>query len=310
MPDVTETQATREKLGDYLGQVAINFGLLTEENRERALEIQARFAALVELGKIDNATTLTAVSDDAQWVPLATERGVQIPRLNEIRAAVHTGQGVPAGVPATGDIAAAMGFIAAEDKNALLSAQAAERSLKAIEGARTIETTAAPAPEARLLEVVQAKKWKNIGNDKDPAYLKTAQEANFKAETMAALLAVAPEAASSPIVQKGLEALEDLSTISYHNAANVLLGAPNQPANDPRTQAANALRGVVDNQLASPEKTMRHMRDVDGALSSLTVYLGQHNKISASALLAVTGALHDKSISAMMRTNSSVLGTP
>jgi|GEM_PF-3256711 len=301
MADTIDIENTRKQVGGVIGQSAVDFGLLSEENRARVVEVKARFATLAKLGKLDADITAEMLNNDEAWKKLAVERGVvgneteKSTVLNESRAEAERGDVPAAGVPSFGEIASTLNFIPVEDKNALLAAQAAERTVQVVERLSAAEAPA-PKTEADLLAVIKAEKWKAAGSEKDPAYLKTAQEVNFKAELLEAALAVAPEMRTRPSVASASAALDSLAAISHVNAANVLAGDLQPvPEGDKRRAASQAIRLMAEKQITAPDKALRQLRELDSALADITVAMGQENKLSAAAMLEVTAAIKDKS---------------
>ncbi|NBX02459.1 MAG: hypothetical protein EBR02_00035 [Alphaproteobacteria bacterium] len=292
MPETNlNTQTTRDQLNGCFCQLAQNFGLLTEAQQARTLEVQARFVAL---GENTQGLTASALASDESWLKIADERNVSNEAMLAARTLVNYGNGVPKGVPAVGVIGFELGYTSKEDKNALLAAQAAERTLRATE--RTQSRKAEPINEEAFLAVMKAPKWQHMNAPSDPPYLKSAQAANFKAEMLEACVSLAPEMLQSGetnlAVQQALEALQGAATTSYMNAGNVL-GIHHAPAAEKIKSAAQAI--ATEKHIDEPfdfVKTTARMRVADQGLVAAMHYIVSHQKLSPQTLQELNPAAH------------------
>ena len=288
--DDMNIQATREKLSGFLGQAGVDLGIFSEESRARALEVQARFVALN--GQRPDVTA-PMLNDDAQWLKIADEQKLPEQQMVEARVLVHSGVGVGHDFPPIGEIAVAIGAATREDKNALLAAQSAERTLRAVERARNHFPL--PVSEETFVTFVKSPKWQHMSKPTDPPYLQAAQLAQFKAELMEASIALAPEMLQNGEVnlqvQQAFASLDGLGTTSYKNAANVL--ATQHPmASLQISAAADAI--AEEKKIDHPfdfEKTMERQRVVDQGLAAALQYLITTQKLSPQALQALASPL-------------------
>jgi hypothetical protein len=296
MPDNTDiqTQATRDKLNGFTGEAAAGLGIISEAQRAKALEVQARFLAL---GAQTSGATAAQLADDNAWLQIAENHQVSNEAMLTARQNVQSGAGVGRGFPPLGEIVLALGFVAKEDKNALLAAQAGERTLRATE--RTRNHFAQGVDESVFVALVKSPKWQNTGKAGDPLYLQAAQAANFKAELLEAAVALAPEMMQNGEVnlqvQQAMASLDGIATTSYMNAAQVL--ATQHAATAEAVQSA-ARAGAEAHHVSHPfdfEKTTERMRVADQGMSAVLTYLVEHQKLSQATLASLTSHVEQQS---------------
>lgn len=292
-PDI-QTQATRDKLNGFLGEAAAGLGVISEAQRAKALEVQARFLAL---GPQTSGATAVQLADDNAWLQIAENHQVSNEAMLSARQHVQSGAGVPHGFPPLGEILLALGFVAKEDKNALLAAQAGERTLRATE--RTRNHFAQGVDENVFVALVKAPKWQHAGKAGDPLYLQAAQAANFKSELLEAAVAMAPEMLQNGEVnlqvQQAMASLDGIATTSYMNAAQVLATQHATTADAVQNAArAAAEQRHVDHPFDF-EKTTERMRIADQGMAAVLNYLIEHQKLSQTTLTSLTSHAEQQS---------------
>lgn len=324
MEHITKTKETRDVLNGRWGDAAVAFGLIsdeaherstqirqnTESNRKRVFEVQARLLSLRRHALRDeDLPAIATIHDDMKWIELAQQHGITPEMLNECRAEVNTGIGIDANIPASGDIAVQLEFINGQDKNAVLAAQAGERTLRAVE---SITELSEPITQEAFAQVLDAPKWKPIGNDQDPAYLKAAQEVDFKAELLAAAIKLAPEmmkdGEKSLPIRQAMISLDALSTVAYANTANVLIGNGHDAAANQLQEAASQI--AQEKKIENPygfENTASHMRVVDEGLKVATDYLAQNGKLEPQLQEKLKAAVEAKSFTGHGRSDRGIV---
>lgn len=291
-PDI-QTQTTRDKLNGFLGEAAAGLGVISEAQRAKALEVQARFLAL---GPQTSGATAVQLADDNAWLQIAENHQVSNEAMIAARQHVQSGAGVPRGFPPLGEIVLSLGFVAKEDKNALLAAQAGERALRATE--RTRNHFAQGVDESVFVALVKAHKWQHTGKA-DPLYLQAAQAANFKSELLEAAVAMAPEMLQNGEVnlqvQQAMASLDGIATTSYMNAAQVLA---TQHATTAETVQSAARAAAEQHHVDHPfdfEKTTERMRVADQGMAAVLNYLIEHQKLSQATLTSLTSHVEQQS---------------
>ena len=152
-----------DKLNKTIGEITVESGALTPEQRNQALEVQARALAIYNAAPDQTETaaflkkreTLPALSDDTKWDAISKERGVNAAALDAARATVQAGSGVPQAVPPLGQTANDLGFISQEVKNALLEAQAGARAHGLLDGNKTLQAFPPRATDPDFLQKAQ-----------------------------------------------------------------------------------------------------------------------------------------------------------
>jgi len=133
------TQDAHRILNEFVGQEAVDLGVLTRDQQARTLEIQSRFVAynsahdekhqLKTSQGWDKDPQSAKLLNDAEWQKL----GITEEQMKSAHALVDSGKGVGKLAPLSGDIATTLGFIKPGTKDNLLIAQAGERIHRAAE---------------------------------------------------------------------------------------------------------------------------------------------------------------------------------
>ena len=103
----------KDKFNGFINQIAVDNGLITSQQQDNVLDMQAKFAALSDKGVkptekfLDSDPLFQQVRDN--WENLAIDNGITSDDLAKRRQDVDSGKGLTKDeAPASGDIAGAL----------------------------------------------------------------------------------------------------------------------------------------------------------------------------------------------------------
>jgi len=280
---IEEAETIRGKLKGPAGEVAINLGIMTPEQRDHALEIQSRFVALFDAQQpqnIDsgwernpNAKALLDSKNGEEWKNFAEKNNISEANMRAAREIVINGQGkiMPKGsAPTMINIAVALGYTTSAVKDAILTAQAAEGVLQSV-------STIQGEP---LTTIIANPRWQIIGKDPgESAELQGAQAVHYLGAILGAASRQLAATATSDVKNKMSQAEDALEILSIASLQSAAITLHENHAEDAASQVGRIASYVAINKQKSAdmsvEKLDRALEVLKVGLEAGRIHLGQ-----------------------------------
>lgn len=231
--------AVRRDLNKPTGELIESF---QDFDTSQVLEFQAALLAIKRTEEAaglpaDERTNLFKVSSHQEIADLMSAKRVHFEPFDEALREVKSKQGVPEGVPQAGMIAVSLGLVSRETKDALMAAQAGERTRMAAEDLEKIDGKE-PGNKAAFLDNLvrhrgnpekQARFFIG-GFGKDPENLKAAQAAQHLADLLKGAVALDPSQAADGALKDAAEAMKSVSSLAVRRSVGDLVNAGEEDA--------------------------------------------------------------------------------